>query len=146
MGTVYTSGPHILGAEGGVEANIAIRVPHRGVIKSIKFEQITGAAVACDFEVFTSRLAAPPPGEISSGSSESLDEATMASRAAYSIFGEKSMVPGTPFAEYEKDYAFRNKDGTSTNPQRFLYVAVRPAGTGPKQFALTLEMGVGVFL
>jgi hypothetical protein len=141
--TPYTSGPHIVEADGGEETRIMLRTPHRGRIKSVKFEQIAGTPAACAFELYTSVLAAPP-GEPSSGSldmpSESLSESVQGPRSAYSVFGEKNMNSGAVFAEYEKDYVFRNADGTSTNPQRRLYLAVRPDGSGVKQFALTLEM------
>jgi len=137
MPTPYTSGPHILEAPGGQETCLQIRAPHRGKIRSIKFEQIAGVDENCDFEVYTSSAACPPGQSLSS---ESLSESVDGPRSAYSIFGPKTMNSGAAFSEFDKDYVFRNADGTSTNPQRKLYVALRPGGGGAKQFALTLEM------
>lgn len=137
MPTPYTSGPHILEAEGGQEVCITIKAPHRGAIRTIKFDQVAGTEADCDFEVYT-KAAACPPG--SSQSSESLSEASEGPRSAYSIFGEKSRSSGSPFIETDKTYPFRNQDGTFSVPVRKLYVALRPDGSGAKQFALTLEM------
>lgn len=139
MPTPYTSGPHILTiADASVgEECLEIRCPHRGYIKSIKFNYVEGSGDAnCDFEMYTSRLACPPGASVS----ESLSEAEQGSRDAYSIFGAKSYVAGTPFIELDKTYPFRNKDGSFSDPIRKLYVALRPSGTGAKTFELTLEM------
>lgn len=146
-GTPYTSGPHIVEGFGGDEVRVELRVPHRGVIRGIRFEQVTGVDAACAFELYNSRKAAPAGPVLSSSSgasfpaaglSESLTEAEEGARAAYSVFGEKTMSSGTPFAEYDVGYMYSNRDGTPTNPQRKLYLALRPAGTGFKQYALTL--------
>lgn len=137
MGTPYSSGPHILEVVGGEARCIQIKTPHRGIIKSVKFEQVAGNAAACTFEVFTSAKACPPG---SSQSSESLSEGVEGPRSAYSIFGQKAMSAGSAFEEYEKDYYFTNKDGTPTNPQRKLYVELIPDGSDPVVYALTLEM------
>ena len=134
-GTPYTSGPHIVDGVGGEERHVELRVPHRGVIRGIRFEQIAGVDAACDFELYNSRRAAPTD---QSGSSESLAEAVDGSRAAYSVFGEKSMASGTPSADYDANYMYSNRDGTPTNPQRKLYLALRAGGTGSKQYAITL--------
>jgi len=142
-GTPYTSGPHILEVDApsnGDEECFQLRTPHRGRITAIKVEQIAGADTACDFELFSSRKACPHDG--SSLSSESLSEALEGPRSAYSIFGTKQVVSGVAFGEYNSDYNFRNADGTSTNPQRYLYIALRPAATGAKQFSVTFEMTV----
>jgi hypothetical protein len=139
MPTPYTSGPHILEAVGGEELCQQIRAPHRGTIRSIKMQQVGGVAAACDFAVFTSSRACPPND---SNSSESLSEQLEGPRSAYSIFGTKVCDSGEAFQEHGQEYIFRNADGSSTNPQRKLYVALRPEGTGGKVYALTLEMEV----
>lgn len=150
MTTPYTSGPHILEAQGGLESCFEIRAPHRGAIRAIKFEQIDGAPADCEFSVLTKRAACGQlgsPGQIgssgssfSSASSESLDESQQGPRSAYSIFGTKTMTAGQAFGEFNVEYPFRNNDGTPTNPVRRLYPVLRPGGSGLKQFALTLEM------
>lgn len=140
-GTPYTSGPHIIEVEGGQETCIQLRTPHRGRIVAIKMEQLAGADVACDFELFTSIKACPPGNSLSS---ESLSESVEGPRSAYSVFGTKQMIAGTPVHENEHEYYFTNQDGTPTNPQRHLYLAMRPEGSGIKQFALTMEMTVSM--
>ena len=127
-GTPYVSGPHVVECYGGGETRVELRAPHRGVIRGIRFEQIAGDDSNCKFELYTSRRAAPPePVQLSSssgasfpagGSSESLNEAVDGARTAYSVFGEKSMASGTPFADYDANYMYSNRDGTPTNPQR----------------------------
>jgi hypothetical protein len=36
--------------------------------------------------------------------------------------------------------AYQNRDGTPTLPQRFLYLWIKPKGTGAKNFALTVTV------
>ena len=147
-GTPYVSGPHVVECYGGGETRVELRVPHRGVIRGIRFEQIAGEDSNCKFELYTSRRAAPPePVQLSSssgasfpadGSSESLNEAVDGARAAYSVFGEKQFTVGGPIVENQYSHMYSNQDGTPTNPQRKLYLALRPESFGLKQYALTL--------
>lgn len=147
MSQPYMSGPHIVEGYGGEEVRVELRVPHRGIIRGVRFEQVTGVDAACEFELYNSRKAAPSSPALSSSSgasfpaeglSESLTEATEGARAAYSVFGAKNMSSGTPFAEYDVNYMYTNRDGTPTNPQRKLYLALRAGGAGFKQYAITL--------
>jgi hypothetical protein len=36
--------------------------------------------------------------------------------------------------------AYLNRDGSPTNPQRYLYLWIKPSGTGSKNFALTVTV------
>ncbi len=154
MPAPYMSGPHPLeNAMGGSETCFEIRAPHRGIIRTIKFEQIAGEPAICDFEVYTLEAACPPPTHSSSSNSSSGgvtdfplslssfgSVAPSASRNAYTIFGQKQLVPGTPFFESGEGFPYRNQDGTFSVPQNKLYVAVRPQGGGPKSYLITLEI------
>ena len=138
-GTPYTSGPHVVNAVGGQESFVEIRTPHRGTIETVRFDQIDGDLADCAFEVYTK---SPTQLQSSSHSSTSSGEAGDGTIpiSAYSIFGEKTYQSGTPFLETERNYSFTNRDGTSTNPVRKLYVRLQPAGVGPKRYVVTFEM------
>lgn len=138
-GTPYSSGPHVLVVNGGEEACIEIRTPHRGTVETIKFDQIDGILANAAFEVYTKNPCGAPSSSFSSVSvSEAGDGSIPAS--AYSIFGEKNYVAGTPFMETNKQYPFSNRDGSPTNPVRKLYVRVLSEGAGPCRYVLTMEM------
>lgn len=146
MATPYQSGPHqLIVSTTGAEEDTCheIRVPHRAVIKTIKFEQTVGAGVTCDFEVYSKRAACNPDG--ASGSSQSSADSDCPP-AAYSVFGKKDVVAGVQFIETDGNYPYRNQDGTYSVPIRKLYVRVRPAVAGDYEFCLTFEMITGLVL
>jgi hypothetical protein len=150
MSNPYMSGPHQFDVVGGETECFEIRAPHRGVITQIKFDQVAGDAANCDFEVFTARSACFPETTgvtLGSGSSSSSSSSSTGSAlpdgnnpSSYSIFGAKTYTAGTPLSVSDESHTFRNQDGTYSVPQRRLYVKLTPSGTGPKTFALTLEM------
>jgi hypothetical protein len=121
--------------EGGEVQNFELRVPHRGTITKLILSQEAGVAAGCELDLFNSRLAAPPD----QGSSSS--EGLAGNIALYQVFATKSLGSGEVLLQ---DFAiaanYCNRDGTSTNPERRLYLQLRPGGTGTKVFALALAI------
>ena len=148
MPSTYTSGPHLLDVMGGQEHVIELRCPVRGSIRTIKFDQLDGAAADCEFEVYTKREAAPPTesslwSSSSWASGPSLGSSSLpAISSAYSIFGKRDYTAGAPFIEADKEYPYQNNDNGPSNRLFRLYARVTPEGDGPKQYVLTFEMGV----
>ena len=132
-GTPWAFGPVTLAAVGGDATNIAIGVPHRGIIRSIKFEQISGTDVATTFNIYSREEAAPPGSDSMAGDTEY-------PRNMYKVLPEQSIGVGATLALFDLNYVYVNKDGTPTNPVRRLYVEVTPGGTGDKEFALSMEI------
>lgn len=135
MGTQYEAGPYEFDAVGGEETCIELRIPHRGIIRTMRAEQLTGIDVASTFELYTKNAVCTTEGQSSSESGS-----TVGDRSMYSIFGEKTIPSGSALSEFEKSYHYSNADGTSTNPQRKLYLGITPGGTGAKSFAISFSI------
>lgn len=133
MGTPYSAGPFEFSAPGGEETVVELRVPWRGIINTVRLNQVSGVEVDAAFRLYQSRCAANPGG--SCGSEELPSDPD-----SYSVFGEKERTANTPFAEFEKNYPFVNKDGTPSNPQRRLYLSIEPEGSGDKEWSLSMEI------
>jgi len=143
MATPYMAGPFTIVATGGESTCVELRVPHRGTIKAVKFNQLSGVEVACAFELFTLR-AACPPGSDTGSSSSSASASLVNGRDMYSVCGQKSRLAATLFAEFETTYPYVNQDGTATVPHRRLFLEVIPEGTGVKEYEIALEIMSGV--
>jgi hypothetical protein len=121
--------------EAAIASVVELRVPHRGTIRQLILDE-AGAAGAATFQLFSARKAAYAVSDDPSISSESSDVAGQ-EPAVHSIMGVKD-VAGGRFADYEMDTMYRNGDGTSTNPERRLWMVITPAGSGTKLYALSM--------
>lgn len=139
MASTIWSGTKQFTAPSGVESVVAIPVPHRGVIRGYSLVQIDGPADDIqDAQIYTSSQQSEP--------NASLPE------EFFHLFtitdsGEPVSDPDVPtiYQNHSAEYAYINRDGTPSNPQRFLYLRITPGGeveTGPgtKNFAITLTI------
>lgn len=163
MGVPWNYGPTEFEVPANRASVVELRVPHRGTIRRLIVDEqdVTGAAT---FQIFSSEetayavadaVAASSSSESSSGSSESVSGSSESSSssssesaaaaaqrsAAHSIMGVKTVAAGR-FADYAMNIAYRNSDGTSTNPVRRLWMVITPEGSGNKSYtvAMTIEM------
>lgn len=101
---------------------IPIRVPHRGEVRGYSLASADGTATGnFTADLYTSNQATPP--------NNTLPE------AAFKILSFTHAAP----AAQSISIAYVNRDGTPTNPQRFLYLKLKRAG-GSKNFVFTISV------
>jgi len=140
MAAPYTKVYNLV-ADSEQDTCLELRAPHRGTIRSIVMRQLDGDLGGYWFQLFNSEQARPV-GSSSSSLAGSMPEN---SDAMYDIAGKKNVGAGEDlFEEREKNYIYRNKDGTHSLPIRKLYILIHPQGAGPKHFELRLDIETAV--
>jgi len=134
MGTPWTLKPVILVTEDDQETCFALRVPHRGIIRTIRFRQISGADAACEVDLYNKEDACPP------GSSMSSSGQTEGDRAMYKVIDTMTLASGGSIELFNQNYQYRNQDGTYSVPVRRLYLALTPGTTGTKEWEISLDI------
>lgn len=130
----WSYGPLEFAAPAGEATVVELKVPHRGAINAIRLNQIDGGADDGNFRIFTKEAAAlSAVGSSSSASLPGIDP------DSYSVFGAKDITNGT-FAEYEKSYGYRNRDGTYSVPIRRLWLVLEHNGGGENQYSISMEI------
>jgi len=139
MGTPWGYGPKEFTVPGGQQSIVQLRVPHRGEIKAINLKQIDGANAGV-FEIFDSHDVAE--GVIASSSSSSGSAIDSTDPAVNSVTGPLVITAGA-YADNAVNKMYINRDGTSTNPVRRLWMRIDPTGPGQLTYSLsmTIEMG-----
>lgn len=134
MGTPWTYGPveFTIDTDETPVAVLELKVIHRGRLKSMRLNQLTGVAGAGSFRIFTKRAAA----EAVAGNSASSALAGV-DPDAYSLFGEKT-IAGGKFEDFDMSYDFVNKDGTPSMPVRRLWMVIEPGPTGEVTYSLSM--------
>lgn len=134
----YAAGPFEFETHGSAEHCILLKVPSRGFITSLRLVQLSGAEMEADFEMFTAEQCCAATLH----ASESLDTVDIVgNRDAYSVFGPKTRNANVSFEEYEKHYAYQNKDGGGvTNRLRRLYLAITPKVDLPATWELSMDI------
>lgn len=122
----------------GEETVVPLRVPHRAIIRGYNMVQLDGAPDGFSADVYTSNQETEP--------NASLPE------EAFYLFNipDEGEVIADPdvvamYASNNVNIAYVNRDGTPSNPQRYLYLRITPNGTpesepGGKTFSLTLTI------
>lgn len=126
MSNIIWSGETVFSATGGQESVVTIRVPHRGTIKGFSLSQTSGATNGAAAALYTSKQDKTP-------------NSTLPAEAFHIL--DISLASGSAKADdHETDIAYINRDGTPTNPQRYLYLKITPAGTGAKNFVFSITI------
>lgn len=126
MSNIIWSGETVFSATGGQQTVVTVKVPHRGTIKGYSLSQTSGATAGASGALYTSKQDTAPNSALPAEAFHVLD-VTLASGAQ-------------KVDDHKTDISYINRDGTPTNPQRYLYLKLTPAGTGAKNFVFSITI------
>lgn len=144
-GLPWSYGPVEFTIDGARNNMVELRVPHRGVIRSIILEQIGGADDGV-FEIFDSEEAARALDDVVVSQSSSSLSLTSSSSvqvvgtdpAVHSITQGQVAINSGRYAANGLDLIYRNRDGNYSNPVRRLWLVINSEGSGQKTFSLSM--------
>lgn len=120
--TVWSGSTTFTSAGSGSEEQFVVRVPHRGVLRGYNLAAADGGATGnLTASLYTSNQETEPNSELPDAAFKilSFDQTTLNNNAT--------------------DVSYVNRDGTPTNPQRYLYLRVTRSG-GSKNFVFTVTI------
>jgi hypothetical protein len=133
MASTIWSGTKTFSAVSGQETVVPVPMPHRGVLRGYSLVQLTGADNKFEADLYSSNGATAPnsdlPAEVFHVLSLS-DFADVVADPDVVAIAENTSV----------NVAYINRDGTPSNPQRFLYLWIKPNGSGTKNFVLSVTV------
>lgn len=133
MASTIWSGTKTFSATSGTETIVPIPMPHRGVLRGYTLVQRTGAKAGFDADLYASNQEKEPNASLPA---ESFHVVSLSDFA--DVVADPDVVD---IAENNNvNVAYLNRDGSPTNPQRFLYLWIKPSGSGSKDFALTVTV------
>lgn len=133
MASTIWSGTKTFSATSGQETIVPIPMPHRGVLRGYQLVQRTGAKAGFEADLYASNQEKEPNASLPAESFHVLSLSDFAD-----VVADPDVVD---IAENSNvNVAYVNRDGTPTNPQRYLYLWIKPSGTGSKNFALTVTV------
>jgi hypothetical protein len=133
MASTIWAGTKTFSANSGAETVVAVSMPHRGVLRGYQLVQRTGAKAGFDADLYSSNQETEPNASLPAESFHVLSLSDFAD-----VVADPDVVD---IAENSNvNVAYVNRDGTPTNPQRYLYLWIKPSGTGSKNFALTVTV------
>ena len=122
MPSTVWSGTTTFTAPANAATIVAIPMPHRGVLKGYNLVESTGAAT----------------GNFTAALYSSKRDKTPNSGLPENAFKVLSFDQTTPFAN-NLDVSYLNRDGTPTNPQRYLYLKITAAAEKTFVFSVTVD-------
>lgn len=131
MGSTVWSGTQAFTVPAAAETVVPIRVPHRGILRGYALAQTTGAASGFTAALYTSNQETAPNSELPANVFHLTNLADIVNNPS----GVVALAENNNL-----NLAYLNRDGNPTSPQRFLYLRITPAGTGNKNFALTVTI------
>lgn len=133
MASTIWSGTKTFAATSGQETVIPVPMPHRGILRGYALVQTSGADNKFDADLYSSNQETEPNASLPAEAFHVLslaDFADVVSDPDVVAIAENSNV----------NVAYLNRDGSPSNPQRFLYLWIKPNGTGSKNFVLTVTV------
>ena len=133
MASTIWSGTKAFSAVSGQETVIPVPMPHRGILRGYTLVQTTGADNKFEADLYSSNQETEPNASLPAESFHLLslaDFADVVSDPDVVAIAENSNV----------NVAYLNRDGSPSNPQRFLYLWIKPNGSGSKNFVLTVTV------
>jgi hypothetical protein len=127
MASTIWSGETTFEATSGSQAVVPIRVPHRGIIRGYSLTQTSGANAGAAAALYTSKQDTAPNSGLPAEAFHILDI---------------TLPAAAKVDDHSAEVAYINRDGTPTNPQRYLYLKITPAGTGAKNFVFSVTIEV----
>lgn len=125
MASTIWSGETSFSATSGSQSVVTINVPHRATIKGFSLTQTSGANAGATAALYTSKQDTAPNSTLPAEAFHILD-ITLPSAAKVD--------------NHSLDVSYVNRDGTPTNPQRYLYLKITPAGSGEKNFVFSITV------
>lgn len=110
-----------------------LRYPSRGYLLRISCVQLSGNNEGFELDIFNSK---EPMDDAAAGSSSAGDQ--VHSSDAYKVLPTQVAAANENIELMGVEYAYANRDGHPSLWPRFLYARIRPAGSGAKDFQLTL--------
>lgn len=123
--TIWT-GEQSFTAVSATETVVAIKIPHRGELARATLTQASGTNAGFTAGLYTSNQETAPNSNLPA-SVFHLHTFTAANSTAFT-------------EENDLNLPYLNRDGTPTNPQRFLYLKITPAGSGTKTFVFSVTV------
>jgi hypothetical protein len=125
MSSIIWSGETAFSATGGTQSVVTIRVPHRGILRGYSLSQTSGATAGATAALYTSKQDTAPNNTLPAEAFHILDI---------------TLPAAAKVDDHQIEVAYINRDGTPTNPQRYLYLKITPAGTGAKNFVFSVTI------
>lgn len=133
MASTIWSGTKAFSATSGQETVVPIPMPHRGILRGYSLVQRTGAKAGFEADLYASNQETEPNASLPAESFHVLSLSDFAD-----VVADPDVVD---IAENTSiNVAYLNRDGSPTNPQRYLYLWIKPGGSGSKNFALTVTV------
>lgn len=138
MASVIWSGTKAFSANSGSETVIPIPMPHRGILSGYTLVQRNGAKAGFEADLYSSNQETEPNASLPAESFHVLSLSDFAD-----VVADPDVVDIAENTSVK--VAYLNRDGSPSVPQRYLYLWIKPAGTGSKNFALTVTVEVPKF-
>lgn len=135
MGAPYEKTFEFTGVESGEDNWLEMRWPGRGILVKVVCVQLSGVEAGFELDLLNSR---EPMGDAEAGSSSAGEQDH--SIDAYKVIPTQVVAANGKVALFDVEYPYVNQDGTPTDIKRRIYARIKPAGTGGKEFQLTLAM------
>jgi hypothetical protein len=133
MGSTVWSGTKSFSVFGGSETVVPIAAPHRGILRGYSLVQTTGADDKFEADLYSSDRQTAPNSELPAEAFHVLSLSDFAN-----VVADQDVVAIAENSDV--NVAYLNRDGTPTLPQRFLYLWLKPNGSGEKYFVLTITV------
>lgn len=141
MGTPYEKSFEVPAVTSGEDNHVQLRYPPRGELNKIIVKQVSGVLAGFEFDIYNSKSPLENAGLGGPGSSSA--EAGGFDDANFKVLPTQTVAaPGAAKEMLGTDhtYPYCNRDGSPSNLQRFIYIRIKPSGTGQKDFQVTLGM------
>jgi hypothetical protein len=108
-------------------------MPHRGILRGYTLVQTSGGNNKFEADLYSSNKETEPNASLPTEAFHVLSLADFAD-----VVADPDVVA---IAENNSiNVAYLNRDGSPSNPQRFLYLCITPNGSGSKNFVLTVTV------
>ena len=133
MASTIWSGTTTFTAPSGSETVVPVKMPHRAILRGYALVQLTGANNKFEADLYSSKQDTTPNSALPAEAFHVLSLADFAD-----VVSDQDVVA---IAENSNvNVAYLNRDGSPSNPQRFLYLRITPNGSGAKNFVLTVTV------
>ena len=133
MASTIWSGTTTFTAPSGSETTVPVKIPHRAILRGYALVQTTGADNKFEADLYSSNQETEPNASLPAEAFHVLSLADFAD-----VVSDQDVVA---IAENSNvNVAYLNRDGSPSNPQRFLYLRIKPNGSGEKDFVLTVTV------
>ena len=127
MASTIWTGETVFEAASASQTVVALKVPHRGILRGYSLTQTSGANAGAAAALYTSKQDTAP-------------NSTLPAEAFHIL--DITLPAAAKVDNHSAEIAYLNRDGTPTNPQRYLYLKITPAGSGTKNFVFSVTVEV----